>query len=205
MPAPTPKAAWPLARCAQVAVAAAAVADLVRATTLRAHRLHPEDTPLSASGQASMVYLYVMTAAVVLFLVWMARCRRTAELLSPGAVTGSAAWAVFAWLIPGVNLWAPRGLVLGIQRASGPGGAPGRDEVLVNVWWAAWAGHAVLLAAGELVGLGTSAVLLFATQALELAAAALAIAVIQRVTARQATGLRSLVPESAPGGLPHAS
>ncbi|MEU8034020.1 DUF4328 domain-containing protein [Streptomyces sp. NPDC049099] len=69
--------------------------------------------------------------------MWFARCRRNAGLLSPDAVRGSAGWAVVAWLIPVINLWALRGPVLDVQRASGPAGAdPGRGNVLVNVWWA---------------------------------------------------------------------
>jgi hypothetical protein len=175
-------------------VAAAAVTDVWRAVTLRAHRLHPRDTPLGMSGRASEVYVDVATVAIVLFLVWFSRCRRNARLLSPTPLAGSAAWAVLAWLIPVVHLWAPRGLVLDVHRASGPGAAEGRDRVLVNVWWAAWVGHALALTAGTLAGLETSLPYLFVTEFLELAAGALAIAVIQRVTARQSAALDATRP-----------
>lgn len=132
-----------------------------------------------------MVFVYLTTAAIVLFLVWFSRSRRNAQVLSPGAFTGSGAWAVIAWLIPVVNLWVPRGLVLEVQRASSVGTTVrGRDEVLVNVWWAAWAGHTVLSAASQLGG-GTSMPLLVVTEVLELAAAALVVFVIQRITALQ--------------------
>ena len=186
---PIAKAPWPIARSAQAAVAAAAVAEVFRAVTVRAHRLHPQDTSLSASGRTSMVSAYVMTVAAVLFLVWFTRCRRNAQLLSPEPLPGSAPWAVFSWLVPVVNLWVPRGLVLDVHRASGSGTAEGRDGVLVNVWWAAWVGRAVVVTLGTQPGQGTSLVLLLVAEGLNLAAGALAIAVVQRVTARQATAL----------------
>ncbi|MEV5876436.1 DUF4328 domain-containing protein [Streptomyces sp. NPDC052101] len=200
------QAPWPFARCAQFAVAAASGVELVRALKVRAHLLHPSTATASEAARVSMIYVYAMTAAVVLFLLWFARCRRNAELLSPGTVRGSAAWAVLAWLIPGVNFWAPRGLLLDVRRASGPAGAdPGRRDMLVNAWWAAWVGHAVLYLAGMHIAGGTSLPVLVAAQSLDLLAAALAATLIERVTKRQAAGLRSLEPVPAPDGLPHAS
>jgi hypothetical protein len=114
-----------------------------------------------------MVFLYVMTAATVLFLVWFSRCRRTAQVLSPGAAAGSGVWAVVAWFVPVVNLWAPRLLVLDVWHASSAGDTDGetakrRNDALVNAWWAAWVGHAVITAVAQFV---------------------LAIRVIQRITA----------------------
>lgn len=203
MTGPTVKAPWPLARSAQAAVAAAALVEVYRGVTVRAHHLHPEDTSLSASGRASMVSVYVMTLAVVLFLVWFTRCRRNAQLLSPESLPGSAPWAVFSWLVPVVNLWVPRGLVLDMHRASGPRSTAGHDEVLVNVWWAAWIGRAVVVTLGTQLGRGSSLVPFLVAEALNLAAGALAIAVIQRVTARQATALGAALP--APADLPRLS
>ena len=172
----------------------AAVADVFRSVAVRAHRLHPTDASLSRSGFASMVFVYLTTAAIALFLVWFSRCRRNAQVLSPGVVTGSGAWAVLAWLIPVVNLWVPRGLVLEVRRASSVGTAgTGRDEVLVNVWWAAWAGHTVLTAASQLGG-GTSLPLLVVAEVLELAAAVLVVFVIQRITALQSRVLAAGSP-----------
>jgi hypothetical protein len=187
-PASVPKAPWLLARLAQGAIALAAVADVFRAMALREHRLHPtDDAALSRSGLTSMVFLYVMTAATVLFLVWFSRCRRTAQVLSPGAAAGSGVWAVVAWFVPVVNLWAPRLLVLDVWHASSAGDTDGEtagrlNDALVNAWWAAWVGHAVTTAGAQL-GAGTSLPLLAVSETLELVAAVLAIYVIQRITA----------------------
>jgi hypothetical protein len=187
-------------------VLAAAGAGLVRALDVRARLLHPSAATAAGSARVSMIYVNLMTAAVVLFLLWFVRCRRNAELLSPGRVPGSVGWAVLLWLIPVLNLWAPRGLVRDVQRASAPDGADaGRGDLLVNVWWAAWAGHALLaLAAVNLAG-GTSPSLLVASESLDLPAAALAVVLIQRITVRQAAGFGAGGQGPAPAGLPHVS
>ncbi|MFF4360793.1 DUF4328 domain-containing protein [Streptomyces sp. NPDC001604] len=184
-------APWLLARFAQAAIVAAAVADVFRALALRAHQLHPTNASLNRFGFRSMVFVNLMTAAAVLFLVWFSRCRRNARVLSPGAASEPGVWAVVAWLIPVVNLWVPRGLVLDVHRASSLRTAEkGRDEILVNVWWAAWAGHTVTALASRFGG-GTSMPLLVVSEALNLAAAVLVLFVIQRITGQQSAALRA--------------
>ncbi|MEU4037853.1 DUF4328 domain-containing protein [Streptomyces collinus] len=202
MSGPTVKAPWLLARFAQAAVAAAAVAEVARAVTVRAHAL---DTTESTSGLVSQVYANLMIVAAALFLVWFTRSRRIARALSPSPLPGSAPWAVFSWLIPVINMWVPRGLVLDVLRASGPGAVGWRERVLVNVWWATWIGHALLAAVTGGPGQGTSLALLLVAEGLELAAAALAIAVIQRITARQAAALGSTFPVPGAASLPRLS
>ncbi|MFF8476955.1 DUF4328 domain-containing protein [Streptomyces sp. NPDC015414] len=205
MPGPTVKAPWLLARFAQAAVAAAAVAEAVRAVTVRVHALHPLDTPESTSGRVSQVYVNLMIVAAVLFLVWFTRARRIAQALSPSPLRGSAPWAVFSWLIPVINMWVPRGLVLDVLRAGGPAAAGRRDRVLVNVWWATWIGHALVAGVSGGPGQRTPLALLLVAEGLELAAGALAIAVIQRVTGRQATALGSTFPVPGAASLPRLS
>ncbi|MEV6945831.1 DUF4328 domain-containing protein [Streptomyces sp. NPDC051172] len=187
-------APWLLARFAQAAIAAAAVADVFRVLALRAHGLHPTNASLNESGFRSMVFVNLLAAAAVVFLVWFSRCRRNARVLSPGAASQPGVWAVVAWLIPVVNLWVPRELVLEVHRASSLGTAEtGRDEVLVNVWWAAWAGHTAIGMATRFGG-GTWMPHLVVTEALNLAAAVLAVFVIQRITALQSAALRTASP-----------
>ncbi|MEU9991591.1 DUF4328 domain-containing protein [Streptomyces sp. NPDC048045] len=205
MSRPIVKAVWPLARSAQAAVAAATVADVYRAVTSRAHHLHPQDTSSSAFTTASQLSVYTTMAAVVLFLVWFVRCRRNAQLLSPTPLPGSTPWAVASWLVPVVNLWVPRGLVLDVHRASGPSATEGRDTVLVNAWWTVWIGRAVVVTVGSGLGQGDSSGLLVAGETLNLAAGALALAVIQRVTARQATALETTVAVPGAADLPRPS
>ncbi|MGW1559274.1 DUF4328 domain-containing protein [Streptomyces sp. NPDC002144] len=181
------KAPRVLARSTQGAIVAAAAVEVLRALTLRAHRLHPADTTSGRAALVSMVSAYAMTVAAALFLVWFHRCRRNARVITPGADLGSDVWAVVAWLIPLVNAWFPRGLLLSARRASSADPASaGRDDALVNAWWVAWAGHLVIAAIGLS---GTSLAVLVISQALNLTAAALVIVVIHRVTATQTHSL----------------
>ncbi|MFF3469213.1 DUF4328 domain-containing protein [Streptomyces sp. NPDC002619] len=138
-----------------------------------------------------------MTAAAVLFLVWFARARRAARLPSP-------AWGVVAWLVPVVNLWAPRGLVRDVLRSSTDDQQHDarqhddrqRDDRLVNAWWAAWVGHAVVTAVSQADGY--SFVLVAVAEALMVAAAVLAVAVVRRVTERLGSAPDGAAPAAEP-------
>lgn len=76
MTGPTVKAPWILARCAQGAIAVAAVADVFRATSSRARALEDTAAHQDTSGTTWMVFTYVMLGAAVLFLVWFDQSRR---------------------------------------------------------------------------------------------------------------------------------
>lgn len=180
-----------LARLTQGAIPLTAAAEVFRAATVRAHRLHPASTSAHRAAFASMLLAYAATAAAVLFLVWFSRCRKNARLISPDAALGSDGWAVAAWLVPVANLWFPRGLLLGTLRASGPAADGRRDELLVNAWWAAWTGHALLAVVAQS---GTSLPLMVLSTALFVAAAGLIVVLIQRVTSRQDAALAALRP-----------
>jgi hypothetical protein len=186
------KAPWLLARLAQGLIAVAAVTDVFRMTAVRARLLHPTDASLKDSGLASMVYVYAMTLAAVLFLVWLGRCRRNAEVLSPGTAAVNGAWAVFAWLIPVVNLWVPRAFVVDVQRASAGRAEKGPNTALVNAWWGFLVAHTVVTGMGQLMGQGRSVPFIVLSEGLNFAAAALAVRVIQHITALQSTALSNL-------------
>ncbi|MFD5538385.1 DUF4328 domain-containing protein [Streptomyces sp. NPDC127079] len=172
-----------LARSAQALIAAAAVADVFRAVAVRDHYLHPTAASLHRSGLISLVFVYLMTLATVLFLVWLARSRRNARELSPEAPVPSTGWMVGAWFVPVANLFVPRRFVLDIGRA-GSASWEKRETTLVNLWWAAWVAHVLLLTAVSRVAPGSLPCLVL-TEALMLAAAVLAALVIERVTALQ--------------------
>ncbi|MEV6740633.1 DUF4328 domain-containing protein [Streptomyces sp. NPDC051104] len=83
-----------------------------------------------------MVFVYAMTAAAVLLLVWPGRCRRNAQSLTGTSVGTSGVWAVVAWFIPVINWWFPRQFVLDIERASAGASQKASNAALVNAWWA---------------------------------------------------------------------
>ncbi|WP_371657455.1 DUF4328 domain-containing protein [Streptomyces sp. NBC_00280] len=187
------KAPWILARSAQTAIAAAAVADAFRAVAVRDQYLHPSDASQHQSGLISMIFLYVMTIATVLFLVWLARSRRNAQELSPEAPVPSRGWMIGAWFIPVANLFVPRRFVLDIGRASSPSWEQKRDTTLVNLWWGAWTTHALVLVVAGQAAPGSMAILVVA-EALMLAAAVLLGIVIERITALQSAALSTTAP-----------
>lgn len=197
MTSSTPKTPWFLARSAQAAIATAAVADVFRAAEVRDHYLHRTDASLHKSGLISMVFVYLTTLAIVLFLVWLARARRNAEELSPGASVPSRGWTIGAWFIPVVNFFVTRRLVLDIGRAGSASWEEKRDTTLVNLWWFTWFTHALVLVVANQVAPG-SMVLLVVMEALMIAAAALLGLVIERITALQNSAPGTTVPVAPP-------
>ncbi|MFG2133849.1 DUF4328 domain-containing protein [Streptomyces sp. NPDC048751] len=169
------------------------MADVFRAAAVRDHYLRHTDVSLHQSGFISMIFLYLMTLAIVLFLVWLARARRNAQELSPEASVPSRGWTIGAWFIPVVNFFVPRQFVLDIGRASSASWGQKRDTTLVNLWWGAWIAHAVVLVVGGRVAPGSMA-LLVAAEALMIAAAVLLGLVIERITALQSAALGTTAP-----------
>ncbi|WRZ92117.1 DUF4328 domain-containing protein [Streptomyces sp. NBC_01007] len=186
------KAPRTLARCAQAAIGVATVVDLFRAAALRDYNLHPSYASLDKSGTVSRVFVNLMFLAVVLFLVWLARSRRNAQLLSPRSSVPTPGWTIGAWFVPLVNLVAPRRLVLDIGRASSTSWEEKRDTTLVNLWWAAWVAHGLVLLTASQVAPGSMAFLVVA-EVLMIAAAVLLGLVIERITVLQSAALGATV------------
>jgi hypothetical protein len=182
-----------LARSAQAAIAVAAVADAFRAAAVRDRYLHRTDASLHTSGFISMIFLYLMTLAIVLFLVWLARSRRSAQELSPRGSLPSRGWTIGAWFIPVVNFFVPRRFVLDIGRASSASWEEKRDTTLVNLWWVAWITHALMVVVAGRVAPG-SMTFLVVGEAFMIAAAVLLGLVIERITALQSAALGAAVP-----------
>lgn len=180
-----------LVRSAQLAIAVSAVADVFRAAAVRDQYLDRSDA--SESGLISMVFVYLTTLAIVLFLVWLTQSRRNAQELMPGAAVPSRGRTIGMWFIPLVNLIVPRGIILAIGRASSASWEEKRDTTLVNAWWAAWVGHGLVLTVASRVAPGSMAFLVV-EEALMIAAAVLAGLVIERITALQNAALGATVP-----------
>ncbi|MFB7291227.1 DUF4328 domain-containing protein [Actinacidiphila glaucinigra] len=168
---------------------------MFRAIELRNHYLHPTRQSLHTSGMVSMVFVYAMTLAIVLFLVWLARARHNAHLLTPQASLPSRGWTIGVWFVPLVNFFAPRQVLLDIGRASSVSWQETRDRTVVNLWWAAWLGHGLALwTAGRIDPASIPLVAL--AEAFMIAAAALAGTLIERITALQGAALGTPAPLS---------
>lgn len=149
------------------------------------------------TGTAGVLQMLTFVATAVVFLVWLHRVRRNAEVFDPSAHSLRPGWAIGGWFVPVGNLWLPYRVMSGVWSASAPlDGLGHRSFVprgLLNAWWAA-------LVVDQLVSRGVTRYyanaesgdemvrgldMLAATDALDLGAAVLAILVVRRVTAMQ--------------------
>ncbi|MFD3457716.1 DUF4328 domain-containing protein [Streptomyces sp. NPDC058691] len=201
MTSPPRKAPRLLARAAQTAIAAAAVADVFRALEFRErtvpHLVSQQNEAPRDSVLGTQIFIWLMTLSAVLFLVWLARSRRNALELSPGAKLPGGGRLIGAWFVPVVNLFVPLRHVLAIGRASSAAWDRKRDTTLVSLWWAAWLGHGIALTTTFKVAPESMAGLVVA-EVLMAVAAVLLILVIERVTSLQAAALDAPAPVPSP-------
>jgi hypothetical protein len=168
-------------------------------------QLTSSDNLIKACALAALA-VFVFTAFS--FIGWLAAGARCAEEIRPDALRHSRGWAVGAWFVPFLNLRRPPKIVYDVWLSTSPRG--GRHSAPLIGWW--WG---VLLASGfvgrgaasdtkTLSGLHSQAVAEVALSPLHLAAAVLAILVVQKTT-RRLTGFAGF-PEytgysETPGGL----
>ncbi|MFI6536368.1 DUF4328 domain-containing protein [Nonomuraea sp. NPDC050547] len=171
--------------------------------------LNGADVIFAGSG---LVEMAARLAAIAGFLFWLFRVRDNSEELSPEPHRHSRRWLTFGWVVPIVNLWFPKQIVDDIWIASTPGGVQGvglghaRRPGLVWAWWLAWlcgwlggnvAGR-LLFAGDEPETLARAARFDVFSIALYWIAAALAVAVILRITAMQEAGRTAASAGSSP-------
>ena len=114
------------------------------------------------------------------------------NVVSPSGHTKGRGWAIGGWFTPIVNLWFPRRITLDIWDASSPWGAP-RPHGLVNAWWTLWiislvadrAAFSAYRGADTAPELHSAARHMLISDAIDIAAAALAILVVLRLTRMQ--------------------
>ncbi|MFI2201847.1 DUF4328 domain-containing protein [Streptomyces sp. NPDC020192] len=73
--------------------------------------------------------------SALLFVSWLWRLRDNARALSGDRPKYLGIWVYLGWIVPVVNLWFPRGIVVDAFRSSAPGR---RLPASVDVWWALW-------------------------------------------------------------------
>jgi hypothetical protein len=147
------------------------------------------DTLYSAAGSAQTAALLT---SVVVFLCWFHRVRVNAEVFNPFGHSKTRGWAIGGWFTPIVNLWFPRRITLDIWDASSPWGAP-RSHAPVNAWWTLWilslladrAGTTQYTRAGTAEEIHDAVLQVMFSDVVDIAAAALAILVVLRLTRMQ--------------------
>ena len=139
---------------------------------------------------ASLLELLALMVAAVLFLRWQAVAHRNLPALGDREPRDTVAAGLASWFVPGLNLVRPVRVVADLWRA---GERTLATPTLLRVWWALWLGALVaVVAAWTLLGDAADAAerqridaLRAGATALSGVAAALAIAVVARTTARQ--------------------
>ncbi|MCX4857552.1 DUF4328 domain-containing protein [Streptomyces canus] len=92
------------------------------------------DTLTAAAGGAQVL---VMLACAVVFVIWLWRVRRNAEVFAPDGHHKARAWVIAGWVVPIASLWYPRRVVVDIWDASSTGDKPD-GHALINSWWTLW-------------------------------------------------------------------
>ncbi|MFC3578409.1 DUF4328 domain-containing protein [Streptomyces yaanensis] len=147
------------------------------------------DTLYTAAG---IVQTTALLSSVIVFLCWFHRARVNAEVFNPFGHAKKRGWAIGSWFTPVVNLWLPRRITLDIWDASSPSGAP-RPHVLVNAWWTLWiislltdrVGFSAYGKADTATEIRDAVRQVMFADVVDIAAAALAILVVLRLTRMQ--------------------
>lgn len=103
------------------------------------------DSADNLSAGAGWLSLLAQVVAAVLFLSWLSRARRNAEMINSAEHRLSRGWTIGGWFCPVVNIWYPRFIVDDIWRTSRPGVPNDLYSVqglahspLVRYWWYSW-------------------------------------------------------------------
>ncbi|MEU1041773.1 DUF4328 domain-containing protein [Streptomyces sp. NPDC005907] len=141
---------------------------------------------------AGVAQVAALLATAVVFLVWFRRARVNAEVFDPHGHRKGRGWAGWGWFVPVVNLWIPRRIMVDIWDASSPW--PGRaGHGLVNCWWTFWivalfakrGGSSAYRRADTAAELHRAVGQVMFADVVDVAAAALAVAVVLRLTRMQ--------------------
>jgi hypothetical protein len=130
----------------------------------------------------SWAFLGTLLTAGVVFIVWLWRVRSNVEALAgPQTQRLGKGWAIGCWVCPIVNFWFPYRYVVDVWRASKPSGGGG--DGLVLAWWLTFMGAGVV---AQFRRSDTDTAAAIGVCVLFVAAAALAVLVIRRITEWQA-------------------
>jgi len=87
-----------------------------------------------ATRAAESIELALLTALLILWVVWYQRVRSNAEAFTPGRIRHSTGMAVGSWFIPVVNLYMPKQISNDIWTAT-TGRPKGAKRSVVHLWW----------------------------------------------------------------------
>ncbi|MFJ4838488.1 DUF4328 domain-containing protein [Streptomyces sp. NPDC088746] len=148
-------------------------------------------------GVAGSLQVLALLATAVVFIIWFHRARVNAEVFDAGVQPMRPGWAIGAWFVPIGNFWLPRRVAGGIWAASAQTNPDGSRRTVsrapLDLWWTLWVVSTLfsqaasrIYARSELPSEVRDAVtLVMAADALDIAAAALAILFVRKLTRMQ--------------------
>ncbi|WP_309057720.1 DUF4328 domain-containing protein [Streptomyces sp.] len=165
----------------------------------------PRDLARALVVGTALLQALLLVATGTVFVIWFHRLRLNAEVWAGDVHSRTPGWAIGGWFIPVAGLWIPCAIATEIWRASRPDpSAPDRrgEFLLLRGWWLVFVADLVLarVAAWRLgraetfEAYASAARWLLASDALDMAAAVLAILFVRRLTSMQhakATGMIS--------------
>jgi len=156
-----------------------------------------EDLVQSDNRQATLALVVALGTVVcaIFFIRWFHAAYRNLGALDGSTPRFGSGWAIGAWFVPFLNLWRPKQMAdeIGTATAADDAGSRISTGALITIWWALWvAGFVAGLAergasADETVDTRHVVHIDIAWSAINLAAAALAVLVVLRLTAGQET------------------
>jgi hypothetical protein len=164
----------------------------------------------------ALLQLFIFTATVVAFLLWLHRAYGNLPALGAMALDTTPGWAAGYFFIPIVNLFKPFQVVKEIWHESTPGGETregfggvsvrSKTPALVGWWWAFWiianvAGRAsdrAVVMAETIESMVLASWVSIASEALFVVAAALAILVVKRIDEMQEAKFREMGAQGPP-------
>jgi hypothetical protein len=129
-------------------------------------------------GAAALVFLALLVATGIAFIVWMWRSAKNNELLDRIRPRYTSGWSIGGWFIPIANLWIPVRIMHDLWQGSDPevGNYSSwrglRRTPLIGWWWGLYLASRIFTV--TVVGAATS-----------IPAAILAIVLVRSITARQ--------------------
>ncbi|MEK2474115.1 DUF4328 domain-containing protein [Streptomyces noursei] len=148
-------------------------------------------------GAAGVLQVLGVLATGTCFLIWFYRVRVNADVLAPGACTTGKGWAIGSWFIPIGNYWLPFRVARQVWNANFQDAAEGSrrlvSRAILLAWWITWVASDALGIAGARLNAKVDGPqsLQYATRvemvsdAINIAAAVLAILVVRTLTRRQ--------------------
>ncbi|GGQ49624.1 hypothetical protein GCM10010267_10190 [Streptomyces griseorubens] len=150
---------------------------------------------VAAVSMTTAMYTLGQLGTATLFIIWLHRVRRNAEVFAPDVQRRTPGWAIGGWFIPFANLFIPYGIAKDVLRASQPDpyASELRHQGLLNAWWGMWIASSIFDQfatdqydeASNPQALHDAAGWLMAGSALDIVSAVLALLFVRRLTAAQ--------------------